>query len=327
MKLSLTLNLGWLNMAKPQSTPVERAARLLDLVPFISTHQGISLTDLAQEFSLTESELLSDLNTLWMCGLPGYTPLELIDLDFESGYVSIRNAEVLQRVRLLTKQELVIILLGLDILGNSLAADRKDLQEGISQLISRIKKIVGNIATAMPIVDSSHRATISQALKSRKDLIIKYHSTIRDTLTERTITPLEISLDHGFEVLHAYCQSAAGFRTFRLENMKSVLISTSSVATPEMTELSEIESGFEWDLLIKSRFRTSSERFRAVYQARDSVVAERITVSSFSQDWLLRNAISTLASVEVLTPVSARALIAEKCRQSLELYETWGFPK
>ena len=314
-------------MAKPQFTPVERAARLLDLVPFISTHQGISLTDLAQEFSLTESELLSDLNTLWMCGLPGYTPLELIDLDFESGYVSIRNAEVLQRVRLLTKQELVIILLGLDILGNSLAADRKDLQEGISQLISRIKKIVGNIATAMPIVDSSHRATISQALKSRKDLIIKYHSTIRDTLTERTITPLEISLDHGFEVLHAYCQSAAGFRTFRLENMKSVLISTSSVATPEMTELSEIESGFEWDLLIKSRFRTSSERFRAVYQARDSVVAERITVSSFSQDWLLRNAISTLASVEVLTPVSARALIAEKCRQSLELYETWGFPK
>jgi len=314
-------------MAKPQSTPVERAARLLDLVPFISTHQGISLTDLAQEFSLTESELLSDLNTLWMCGLPGYTPLELIDLDFESGYVSIRNAEVLQRVRLLTKQELVIILLGLDILGNSLAANRKDLQEGISQLTSRIKKIVGNIATAMPIVDSSHRATISQALKSRKDLIIKYHSTIRDTLTERTITPLEISLDHGFEVLHAYCQSAAGFRTFRLENMKSVLISTSSVATPEMTELSEIESGFEWDLLIKSRFRTSSERFRAVYQARDSVVAERITVSSFSQDWLLRNAISTLASVEVLTPVSARALIAEKCRQSLELYETWGFPK
>ena len=97
-------------MAKSQSTPVEKAARLLDLVPFISTHQGIALSELAAEFNLTESELLSDLNTLWMCGLPGYTPLELIDLEFESGYVSIRNAEVLQRVRLLTKQELVIIL-------------------------------------------------------------------------------------------------------------------------------------------------------------------------------------------------------------------------
>ena len=318
-------------MAKPQSTPVEKAARLLDLVPFISTHQGIALTDLAREFSLTESELLSDLNTLWMCGLPGYTPLELIDLDFESGYVSIRNAEVLQRVRLLTKQELVIILLGLDILGNSLDAERADLLEAISQLISRIKNIVGNVATAMPIVDSAHRAAIGQAIKSRKDLLINYHSTIRDTVTERTITPLEISLDHGFEVLHAYCQSAAGFRTFRLDNMKSVTISTLSVALPKMADLpgfeSGFESGFEWDLLISSRFRTSSERFRATYQARESAKAERITVSSFSQDWLLRNAVSTLASVEVLTPVSARALIAEKCRQSLELYENWAFPK
>ena len=107
-------------MAKPQATPVERAARLLDLVPFISTHQGITLSDLAAEFDVSQNELLSDLNTLWMCGLPGYTPLELIDLEFESGYVSIRNAEVLQRVRLLTKQELVIILLGLDILATSL---------------------------------------------------------------------------------------------------------------------------------------------------------------------------------------------------------------
>jgi proteasome accessory factor C len=179
----------------------------------------------------------------------------------------------------------------------------------------------------MPIVDSSHRAAIGQAIKSRKDLLIKYHSTIRDTVTERTITPLEISLDHGFEVLHAYCQSAAGFRTFRLDNMKSVTISTLSVSLPKMADLSEFESGFEWDLLISSRFRTSSERFRAMYQARDSAQTERITVTSFSQDWLLRNAVSTLASVEVLTPVSARTLIAEKCRQSLELYETWGFPK
>ena len=41
-------------MARAQASPVERAARLLDLVPFISTHQGISVKDLAHEFELTE---------------------------------------------------------------------------------------------------------------------------------------------------------------------------------------------------------------------------------------------------------------------------------
>jgi proteasome accessory factor C len=310
-------------MAKSQSTPVEKAARLLDLVPFISTHQGIALSELAAEFNLTESELLSDLNTLWMCGLPGYTPLELIDLEFESGYVSIRNAEVLQRVRLLTKQELVIILLGLDILRSSLDPKRNDLSTAISGLTSKIKEIVGNVATASPIVDSAHRAIITQAIASRMDLLVNYHSTIRDTVTERVITPLELSLDHGFEVLSAYCQSAEGFRTFRLDNMRSVGLAGSSVSIPEPSEISD----YQWQLLIKSRFRTSSERFRSTYKPRESTDGEQVSVNSFSQDWLLRNAMSTLASVEVQLPVSARSLIAQKCQQSLELYEKWAFPK
>jgi proteasome accessory factor C len=309
-------------MVKSQSTPVEKAARLLDLVPFISTHQGIALSELAQEFNLTESELLSDLNTLWMCGLPGYTPLELIDLEFESGYVSIRNAEVLQRVRLLTKQELVIILLGLDILESSLDPKRDDLSNAISGLTIRIKKIVGNVATASPIVDSTHRAIIAQAIASRTDLLVSYHSTIKDAVSERVITPLELSLDHGFEVLDAYCQSAEGFRTFRLDNMRSVQLAGSSVSIPEPRDGSD----FQWQLLIKSRFRTSSERFRSVYRPRESSAGEEITVNSFSQDWLLRNAVSTLASVEVQLPFSARTLIAEKCQQTLELYENWPFP-
>ena len=309
-------------MVKSQATPVEKAARLLDLVPFISTHQGIALSELAQEFNLTESELLGDLNTLWMCGLPGYTPLELIDLEFESGYVSIRNAEVLQRVRLLTKQELVIILLGLDILQSSIDPRREDLNDAISGLMNKIKKIVGNVATASPIVDSAHRAIITQAISSRLDLVVSYHSTIRDSISERVITPLELSLDHGFEVLDAYCQNAGGFRTFRLDNMRSVQLAGSSVSIPQAPESSD----YQWQLIIKSRFRTSSERFRSTYRPRESSLEEKVTVNSFSQDWLLRNALSTLASVEVQLPVSARSLIAQKCQQTLELYENWPIP-
>jgi proteasome accessory factor C len=80
-------------MAKQAASPIAKTARLLDLVPFITTHQGISIKDLAKEFAISTEELLDDLNTLWMCGLPGYTPLELIDLSFESGFVSIRNAD------------------------------------------------------------------------------------------------------------------------------------------------------------------------------------------------------------------------------------------
>lgn len=304
-------------MAKSQATPVERAARLLDLVPFISTHQGISIRELAQEFDLTDSELLSDLNTLWMCGLPGYTPLELIDLEFESGYVSIRNAEILQTVRLLTKQELVIILLGLDILHESLTSTRPDLVTAIENLIAKIRKIVGDVASAAPIVDSGQRAVISQAIDSRRDLEISYHSTIRDVITTRRVTPLDVAVDFGFEVLNAYCHTASAFRTFRLDNMKSVTLIDSSADIPK----NQSESEFNWRLQITSRLRTSLERFREVPGDRPADKEITVDVKSFSQDWLLRSALSTLGSVEVKTPQAARTSIAKACREAIELYE------
>ena len=305
-------------MAKAQATPVEKAARLLDLVPFISTHQGISLEDLANEFALSESELLSDLNTLWMCGLPGYTPLELIDLEFESGYVSIRNAEILQRVRLLTKQELVIILLGLDILKESFTETRRDLTDSVDKLIGKIKTIVGDVATAAPIVDSQQRAVIAQAIQSRRDLEISYHSTIRDSVTTRKITPLDISIDFGFEVLSAYCHLVSDFRTFRLDNMKAVTLSELTSEIP--TKL--VENEFQWQLQITSRLRTSLERFREVPNRLENKKEVVITAKSFSRDWLLRSSLSTLGSVTITAPSDARMAIAKSCQETLDLYET-----
>ena len=54
-----------------------RLARLIDLVPFITSHQGISISELAHKFGVSANEIEKDLWLLYMCGLPGQTPLEL----------------------------------------------------------------------------------------------------------------------------------------------------------------------------------------------------------------------------------------------------------
>ena len=107
-------------MSKNVSAPLLRTARLLDLVPYLNTHQGIALNELAAHFDVTTAQMSADLTTLWMCGLPGYTPLELMDLEFESGYVTIRNAATLSKPRSITFQEGVALLLGLDLIASSL---------------------------------------------------------------------------------------------------------------------------------------------------------------------------------------------------------------
>ena len=306
-------------MVEKQSTPLEKAARLLDLVPYISTHQGVALAELAAEFGVSESELLSDLNTLWMCGLPGYTPLELIDLEFESGFVSIRNAEILQKVRLLTKDELVILLVGLDLLIKSIDSKRIDLLHAITRLQIKIKTIIGDIATIAPIVNSSYRAAVLNAIASRKNLQISYHSLIRDELTNREITPIELMVDHGYEVLQAYCHHAGAYRTFRLDSIAA--ISISGIQQP-LTETPQDDKAFEMKITISKRIRSTLERFRITVSSDAAARSGSFTAVSFSQDWLVRSAMSTLAATEVLSPLPSRVELARKCRKTLDLYES-----
>jgi proteasome accessory factor C len=311
-------------MAEKQSTPLEKAARLLDLVPYISTHQGVALSELASEFGISESELLSDLNTLWMCGLPGYTPLELIDLEFESGYVSIRNAEILQKVRLLTKDELVILLVGLDLLIKSIDPKRNDLLSAITDLQTKIKTIIGDIATIAPIVNSSYRAIVLNAITSRKNLQISYHSLIRDELTNREITPIELMVDHGYEVLQAYCHQVGAYRTFRLDSIAEIAIS--GIQQP-LIEKPKADEAFQMQIAISNRIRSTLERFRITASQDAAAKSGSYTAFSFSQDWLIRSAMSTLAATEVLSPPDSRVELARKCRKTLDLYESAVFSK
>ena len=315
-------------MAKQSTSPIAKTARLLDLVPFITTHQGISIKDLAKEFAITSEELLDDLNTLWMCGLPGYTPLELIDLSFESGYVSIRNAEILQKVRLLTKEELVVIAIGLDFLKESLSKDREDLVLAITSLQMKIKSLIGDIAQVTPTVDSAHRAVILRALKERKNLEIEYHSLIRDQITTRVVTPLELGEDKGIEVLLAYCSKALGFRTFRLDNVKQAkLLDASDFVTEAQNDSEEL---FRAKCKVNSRLRTTFERFRletdmATSSALSLGKGITVEVTSFSQDWLVRNFMSTLANTEITDPADLAKSVGAKARATLELYNNDRF--
>ena len=141
-------------MSKSFSAPLLRTARLLDLVPFLNTHQGIALKDLAKHFDVTQAQMSADLTTLWMCGLPGYTPLELMDLEFESGFVSIRNATTLSKPRTITFQEGVALLLGLDLVAGSLPEDRSDLLLATDSLRERLTHMLG-VPVKLSVVSTS----------------------------------------------------------------------------------------------------------------------------------------------------------------------------
>ena len=93
-----------------------RALRTMDLIPYILENPGESISSLARKFAISEDQIEKDLQLIFMCGLPGYTPYELIDIVFEDGFVSVIDPQVLDKPRRFNKTELIVIALGLQIL-------------------------------------------------------------------------------------------------------------------------------------------------------------------------------------------------------------------
>ena len=111
-----------------------RFARILRMVPFLNSHQGIAIKEACEIFGVNERDLIADLNLLWVCGLPGYSHLELIDVQFDGGYISISNADSIAKPRKLTFEESSALIVALNSLLTNVDSESK---KQILNLISK----------------------------------------------------------------------------------------------------------------------------------------------------------------------------------------------
>ena len=69
-------------------TPVStRLVRLLNMVPYFQANPRVSFAKAAADLGVNAKQLQQDINQLWMCGLPGYGPGDLIDFELSGGTV------------------------------------------------------------------------------------------------------------------------------------------------------------------------------------------------------------------------------------------------
>ena len=303
-------------MSKNVSAPLLRTARLLDLVPFLNTHQGIALKELAAHFDVTPTQMSADLMTLWMCGLPGYTPLELMDLEFESGFVTIRNAPTLAKPRTITFQEGVALLLGLDLVASSIPEDRKDLQTSVESLRTRLTKMLG-VPVKLSVVAAASGAvstTISQAVQANSGLEIRYHSLYKDQISERSIMPVDLYESNGHQYVRAYCFTANDYREFRVDRIESA---TAAAVPAHVSAQGVNQEKITFLITAKSYSRDVAERFAIT----DMALATAIELSSYSRQWIERSVMASGAAVILNSPLEIRAELAKKAQLMLNRYK------
>ena len=277
-----------------------RALRTMDLIPYILENPGVSITKLAKQFSVTEKQIESDLQLVFMCGLPGYTPYELIDLIFEDGIVSIIDPQVLDKPRRFTKSELVVIALGLQLLGELSSSDSTRLSK-IKLLSNKITQLGGSnsVIFAPSSSKSPFVEVISKAITNKKSLTMQYQSLVKDEVSIRTIFPHNLYFMNGNLYLSAMDLTAKADRVFKVE-----LIKTCEVGNDISSEIvNENNSTIEVILDVQKTYKNFIERNSSIITAvEEQKNCFRVHLKLSNLEWLKRSILSNSPGITVISP-------------------------
>ncbi|MFM6841877.1 MAG: helix-turn-helix transcriptional regulator [Candidatus Planktophila sp.] len=296
------------------TAPIQEVSRLLDLVPYLSTHSHISLKELATEFNVTEKEMANELTALSMCGLPGYTPYELIEIFFDTGFVTINNHEALDIPRALTSLEVASLLIGLEILRDSAADHDCRVIATIDELIAQLRSLIGESIEVHNSESTAHLAAIHKAIASRQVVELNYLSPVKDELTIRTVDPLEVYVENGHTYLIAFCHMQNGQRNFRLDRIQSLTILATPASARTIAESKE-EVG---EVLFKV---SGSERAIAeLLGVSDIPRGGELAIEIFSPQWVRRAVTAYSPDLALLKPAQLRQEISSDLANILALY-------
>ncbi len=216
----------------------DRLARLLALVPWLRANDGITITDAAEHFGVSTDQLTTDLWQLIVCGIPGYGPDQLVDIQFwDDDVIHVVDAIALERPLRLTGEEAAALHVALRVLaqvpGNH---DRQALVSAMAKLEPALPHSSSPALDVRVAGDDDVAAVIEAAVTSGGAVLIGYASGASDEVTERTIHPVGTYLVDGHVYIDAWCERAHDHRTFRLDRISSALPARAGTPQPPDTE-------------------------------------------------------------------------------------------
>lgn len=224
----------------------DQVARLLTLVPLLHARGELPVAEAADLLGTSPQQVVKDLKVLWMCGLPGGYPDDLIDIDMDAlteadgdGTIRVWNADYLARPVRLSPTEATALIVALQTLAGSADEVSRDVVE---RALSKLEKAAADGAGSPTVAvqpaspgTSTLPNELRRAAAERLQVRLTYWVPSRDERTTRVVEPHRVGEADGAHYLEAHCTSADGTRVFRLDRILDweVLQSPASTEAPE----------------------------------------------------------------------------------------------
>src|SRR4051794_3391042 len=229
------------------SGAIDHLPRLLALVPWLLSHPDTPVTEVAREFGVTEQQIRIDLDLLWMCGLPGYGPGDLMDVVWDEDRVSLSNADTIARpLRLAADEALALVAALRALLGLPGLVETTAVESALAKLEAAAGGVVAGdeVGVAVDAVtDPQVVATVADALAGGRQVHLSYWVPARDEATERDVDPIRMFTSEGASYVVGWCHLVDDVRTFRLDRVLAARLLDSTAEVPADVRRRGLDAG------------------------------------------------------------------------------------
>jgi proteasome accessory factor C len=322
-------------MAKPLGAQ-DKLAFLLSLVPYLIEHDGVTVTEAAAHFGVSDDDMRDAIRLIAVSGVPGessaYQPDDLFDINWDAfedhDLIELTHAVAIDDSPRFSAREAAALLAGLQYL----SALPENLDRAAIASLSR--KLASGASSAPSPVAVSTRQTdralgpLREALVAGRQVEFDYRDA-RGVVEHRVVDPLRIDSEDLSWYLRGWDHSREAVRTFRVDRM-SDLRATEKEIVRSRGEVSISDTLFETspdDLLVQMEVADSvlpllgdflPDGTRTTRGSVSGTTTVTVRVGHFHS---LKRLVAGLPGlITVYSPAAARDAVADWASQGLAQY-------
>jgi predicted DNA-binding transcriptional regulator YafY len=218
---------------------LKKLERMTAIIYLLQEKGKLTAGDIAKHLEVSERTIYRDIDALSQIKVP------IITCEGRQGGYEIDTGYFLPSIRLSEDEILYFILLlklgkeikvpmiseSYDMLSMKLLNTvTKDSQLKIKRFLNKFKVSINRINPDGYV--GNLLETVIQSLEEEKQIKLSYYTPLKDTVSERVVSPYRFTFDEGGWYITGYCHLREDKRTFRLDRIQSIELLESSCNYP-----------------------------------------------------------------------------------------------
>ena len=216
-------------MSSPRTA--RRLNRILAMLPWVIANPGATVDEVCERFAYSKGQLAADLDLVFVCGLPGYGPGDLMVAYIHDDEVVVEMADYFSTPGRLTPPEALSLLAsGLAVMSSGQAPAALHL--AVDKLV-HVLTPEGELPLVVDLSEPELVGTLREAAAGATVMHMTYTALASGETTRRDVEPWSVFSTLGNWYVRGHCRLAGAERVFRVDRIRDAVATGETFAIPE----------------------------------------------------------------------------------------------